>query len=416
MAIGQSFVASVGTPAKIGLVVFDGTAGQRVSLDVTNGTFVCWQLSILNPNGSTLVSPTTLCPNGFFEPVTLPQTGTYTIVIDPPSTETGSTTLRLYDVPPDPTYAIVAGGPAVTATTTVPGQTATLTFAGTAGQRVSLDAANATFGCWQLSIRNPDGSTLHGPATLCPNGFVDPLTLPQAGTYTLVVNPAASETGSVTLTLYDVPPDPTGPIEAGGAAVTATTTVPGQVATRTFTGAIGQRVSLDATNATFTCWQLSLRHPDGSTLHGPATLCPNGFVEPLTLTQTGTHTIIVDPPTNQTGSVTLRLYDVPADATYAVTLGGAAATATITTPGQNARVTFFGTAGPQVTVHATGNALGCLNVTLLKPDTTSLVSTFSCSASFDLVAPPLPVGGTYTVLCDPGGPSTGSITVGVTTP
>jgi hypothetical protein len=43
-------------------------------------------------------------------------------------------------------YSIVAGGARVTVTTTVANENATLTFAGTAGQRVSLKVSGVTIG------------------------------------------------------------------------------------------------------------------------------------------------------------------------------------------------------------------------------------------------------------------------------
>jgi hypothetical protein len=44
--------------------------------------------------------------------------------------------------------------------------------------------------------------------------------------------------------MYDVPADATSSITPGGAAVTLTATVPGQNITFTFTGSVGQRISL----------------------------------------------------------------------------------------------------------------------------------------------------------------------------
>ena len=37
-------------------------------------------------------------------------------------------------------------------------------------------------------------------------GFIDTKTLPQDGIYRIVVDPAGNDVGSLTLTLYDVPP------------------------------------------------------------------------------------------------------------------------------------------------------------------------------------------------------------------
>jgi hypothetical protein len=51
---------------------------------------------MLNPDGTTLVSTTIGTAGGSLDPVTaLPTTGTYTIVVDPVGTYTGSMTLTL---------------------------------------------------------------------------------------------------------------------------------------------------------------------------------------------------------------------------------------------------------------------------------------------------------------------------------
>ncbi len=48
---------------------------------------------------------------------------------------------------------------------------------------------------------------------LCSSGdYLDTVTLPSNGTYRLAIDPVGSNTGSITTTLYDVPPDvPTPP-------------------------------------------------------------------------------------------------------------------------------------------------------------------------------------------------------------
>src|SRR5207253_313450 len=131
---------------------FSGAAGQRVSLNITNGSFgtnTCCaiRVSIQNPDGSNLVSPTYEAnTGGFIDTVTLPTTGTYTIVIDPQGTTTGSGTLNLYDVPADASGSITIGGPSVVTGVGTPGQNARVTFTGTAGQRVNLNLASVTIG------------------------------------------------------------------------------------------------------------------------------------------------------------------------------------------------------------------------------------------------------------------------------
>ena len=129
---------------------------------------------------------------------------------DPQGPVTGSLTLTLYDVPADAAGSAVVGGPAVTVSTTTPGQNAVVSFAGTAGD--GLLARIGPFNCCstRVSVRNPDGSLLAGPVSFNPDG--GPLTahLPTSGTYTLFVDPQGPAEGDlhVRLELDNTAPAP----------------------------------------------------------------------------------------------------------------------------------------------------------------------------------------------------------------
>ena len=139
-------------------------------------------------------------------------------------------------------------------------------------------------------------------------------------------------------------------------------------------------------------------------------------MDPRTLPTSGTYTIVIDPNNTNTGSMTLTLYDVAADPAGSVTVGGSALNVTTTVPGQNATVTFSGTSGQQVTVHVTSNTMSTVTVKLLKPDGSTLTTTTSGSASFNLATQTLSVTGTYTISIDPSGANIGSMNVSVTSP
>src|SRR5205085_528995 len=151
-------------------------------------------------------------------------------------------TLTLYDVPPDTATAITPGGPAVTTAFATPGQNGALTFTGTAGQRISLKVTS-TITRTALSIIEPDSSNLVTPTQVTTAGaYIDTTPLPVTGTYTIVLDPTTTSTGSITLTLYNVAPDISTTIVPGGAAVTTSITTPGQNAALTFNGTAGQRI------------------------------------------------------------------------------------------------------------------------------------------------------------------------------
>ena len=103
-------------------------------------------------------------------------------------------TLTLYDVPPDLTGSIAIGGPPASLTLgPVPGQNATLSFNGTAGQRVSLRLSNVTIGntsCGaRISMLKPDGTNVVPPILVGTFGATINATLPVTGTYSIVVDP-----------------------------------------------------------------------------------------------------------------------------------------------------------------------------------------------------------------------------------
>src|SRR5206468_3421501 len=136
--------------------------------------------------------------------------------------------------------------------------------------------------------------------------------------------------GSVTVTTYDVPPDPTTAVTPtqAGATATLTSTAPGQNFAFTFGGAIGQRISATLSRTGLPSGYLVyLKNPDGSTLAGPVGTPP--FVDAVALVQNGTHRLFIDPAgTPEIGSVTATIYDVPSDATGELIIGGPSLTLT----------------------------------------------------------------------------------------
>ena len=407
VAGGSPVTATVTTPGQNAALTFAGQAGRRVSLKI--GPTCCQTtVTIVNPDGSTLASALTFASGGFIDARILPQSGIYTILVDPAATATGSATLQLYDLPPDVTGPIVPGGSPVTVTLTAPGQNALLNFSGQAGQRMSLKIGPT---CCQttVTIVSPDGSTRTSVLSFTSGGFVEPKTLPQNGTYTVLVDPAATATGSVTLQLYDVPPDVTGPIVPGGSPVTVTLTAPGHSALLSFSGQAGRRVSLKIGP---TCCQttVTIKNPDGSTLTSAVTFASGGFIDTKTLPQSGTYSILVVPATSVTGSVTLQLYDVPPDVTGPIVSGGSPVTVTLTTPGQNALLTFTGQAGQPLTLKV-GPSCCVTTFTIKSPDGSTLaLSTFSTFGG-TVSGKVLPQSGPYTIAIDPQGVVTGSVTV-----
>jgi len=429
VTVGSSMATSaspftVGTPdAPIitGVSPTVGTVGTSVSMTGSNfssqpvNNKVAFNGLLASLSTVTSTSLTTAVPSG--------ATSGHVRVVTPYGSVTST---EDFFVPPSPYTAAqvgptgrMAAGTSTTVTITSTDTIGLILFERPATNRVSLKISGVTLAS-TISIRDVNGITL-GSTTTYIGGtlFIDAVALPLEGTYTILVAPTSSgATGSVTLTLYDVPADVTGPIVPGGAPVSVTTTVPGQNVSLTFAGTATQRVSLVVSGATYGSGltYVYLKKPDGTTLASAFFTGASGFLDIQTLPTAGTYTILVDPWETAIGGATLQLYDVPADATGTITVGGAAVPITVSTPGQNASLTFTGTVNQQVTVHATSNTLFCPTVSLKSSNGSTLTSLFSCSASFDLAPQTLSTADTYTVVIDGFGATTGGMTISVTSP
>jgi YD repeat-containing protein len=405
---GSTVAASITTANKNGLLVFDGLAGQRLSIGFSSATITQFAGSVYRPDGVAMTTPVTYnTTGGGLDIPVLPMDGTYTIFLDPVSTYTGNVTVTLST---EVTGNITPGGAAVPVTISRVGQNARYLFTGTAGNTVSLQLSSVTITTGYVSLIKPDGSVLAGPTSFgTGGGVIDTQVLPTSGTYALLVDPSSTYTGNVTLTLYNQA-DVTGTITIDGTTVTPTLTVPGQRARYTFTGTAGQWVNLGLSSVSITSSTISLLKPDGTTLVSNTISTAGGSVDPTTaLSTTGTYTIVVDPVSTYTGSMTLTL---SAAQTGSMTLDGSSVALSLTRIGQTARYTFSGTTGQWVSLGLTSVTITTATVTLLKPDGTSLAST-SVGTSGGGLEPPstLPTTGTYTIVVDPAGIYTGNITL-----
>ena len=207
--------------------------------------------------------------------------------------------------------------------------------------------------------------------------------------------------------------------------MTVTNTVPGQNIKLTFTGTANQRISLDFSNVSIGSSPgggtlVTILKPDGTTFYGPFSLGTSGtFMDIKTLPAapaSGTYTIKLDPIGANTGSATLKLYTVPADASTTIIKNGATVTPTTTVPGQNATVTFTGVATDPPYTLSLGPSICCtVLVTITGPNgivsdtfgTPIQNSTFNADGSTSPFQ--IPVNGTYTIKVDYVGNGVGAI-------
>lgn len=326
----RSFIVPAAAPAVTSLSASVAVVGASVT--ITGSRFDP------TPTGSQVLV------NGTRAVVTAATSSTLTFTV-PPSATSGPVTVidnngigtgpDLY-VPAAPYQATDIGfrarvslGTATTVTIATAGQQAMLLFTGTKGHKISVLSATGATMTVDATVYAPSGASV-ASLPFGSGSFLDPIVLPESGTYTIFLSPRAPGTGTNVFTVYDVPADATKALTYGTAGSSANT-VPGQNLTYTFSGTAGHRVSLNFTNASL--WALlSVKNPDGTTLVGAINSLGGTWVEPFTLAQTGTYVVYVDPSAATTGTFTVTVYDVPSARTINIdfqhiidehTLGGA---------------------------------------------------------------------------------------------
>jgi YD repeat-containing protein len=422
---GPTSALFVSTPGQQATFTFNGASGQIVALLLDNSQMTnCGSFSLLNPDGSVLVGPENWCGIGYVNiPLTLPQTGTYTIAFMPGLPGSliagiGKLAATIFIVPDDVEGTATIGGPTSALFVSTPGQHADFTFNGTAGQVIAPFLDNSQMvNCGSFSLLNPDGSTLVGPENWCGLGWINtPLTLPQTGIYKIAFVPGTpgaliGGTGPLYLTLLSVPADVMGVSTIGGPTSELIISTPGQHGDFTFAGTTGQVVTFLLDNSQMSnCGSISITNPDSSVLAGPDNWCGIGFVNsaPFTLPQTGTYTITIVPGLGGVlsaaqGPFFATLFAVPGDATGTATIGGPTSTIAIPTPGQHADFSFSGTSGQSVNVFLDATQMSnCVTASVLKPDGSTLVGSTHLCGTGSLNAPlTLPQTGSYTITIVP---------------
>ncbi|MGB2605843.1 MAG: hypothetical protein WBC78_19725 [Candidatus Sulfotelmatobacter sp.] len=336
-------------------------------MNITGTTFSSCTIYLIDPIPPSVNDNWGGCTqNGYFGPFALNQNGTYSFGIIPGSSS-GSLTLSLSV---DTSGTIAINGPAVTATTTVTGQDARLTFEAT-GQRIVVYATNVSNQGALVNLVTPSGSTQA-------NMFIDNSPAGQTffldtqalgfGTYQLWVQHDVSNVGSETLQIASVPADYSKLLPVPGAGKTgAAVRVPGsgnlavgQNASLTINGTLGEKLSFNLSSTIGTnsgsCFG-TLYDPNGAiVLNGPAGYCGVGatYIDTVKLALTGTYTLYLDPQGTATGTITVSINNDQDVTTPTISIGGSAVTATTAVAGQDIRLSFTPTASqPRIAVLAT---------------------------------------------------------------
>ncbi|MEV6522463.1 hypothetical protein AB0M43_11010 [Longispora sp. NPDC051575] len=417
---GPSGTASPTVPGERPTFQFPAVAGERLFVKV-DLRLSPWRttVDIFGPTGAYLKGAEEcggrLCN---LEEVLPTATGTHTIVVRS-GLETSPVSAQVYSSPALPTVAGTLDGPPLTLTAVAAGQQARVTFKALWKQRVGVKLTGGTFSptTTKVQVVDHNGTALITSSTCGTTCYLEAIPDYWASdTYTVIVDPDGTDTGSITLSLTDGREVVT-PTALGDPAVPLAVALPAQRGVATFAGTAGQRVFLQLSGGTYgtaSSATATLRKPDGGTLL--TSNCGVSCVfETFTLPTTGTYSVAYDPKYDLTGTVNFRAWAVAADLAGTVATDGTATAVSTTTPGQNAELTFPGTAGQRIAVKLSGGTYGAADTTVVlrRPDGSTLVQNVSCGASCFLDTRVLPDTGTYSLLVDPEIAAVGGITAQV---
>lgn len=393
---------------------FSATAAQNLTVGITGlantpTSSTGSKVSVYGPGRVQFGSTVTCTPTTGACKVTLnnaPQTGTYSIVVQPNSAFriAGNVTLSTE------LTGSLSAGVAQSINAARAGQNARYTFAGTAGDSssiklygISTTPASQTI---SVTVYRPNGSLYLSNAAASPTTpiVINMGSLPVTGTYSVFLEPASGATWQAQLML-DAGPT----LTVDGATVTPTGSS-GEPLRYRFAGTTGQRLEVGVSGLAYTptgtaASTLELFRPDGISM-GSAS-CPTsgaGACEfnVASLPSTGTFALTITPPAANALSAGTLALSTPATGT--LTIGAAAQTIAVTRPAQTARYTFSGTASQLLRLNWAGTTVSggaSVAVSVLKPDGVQLSAgnfVTGATGGFDIAS--LPSTGTYTVVLD----------------
>jgi YD repeat-containing protein len=358
---GVTTTFSGSAPGQNGYFTFSANAGQSFGLGITSFSFapsgVRANFGVTSPSGALVGAFECVVPSCQFSLFRMPVTGTYRISMEP--VERGSMTVSL-TLSEDLTGTLTTGTPR-NVTLTLPGQNSLLTFTAAANQRYALNVSS-------VSLSPPDKKAwagLYDPSDMLVKWVGAEANVPatyntqalSAGTYSVLVAPAAAATGSAQITVV---PQVGGAIVIDGATRPYNSTVPGENGYFTFAGTAGQNLGVGITNiasvpSSNTTVDFNVLKPDNGLLVNWSCEPPGCSGPLLNLPVTGTYAITMT--TTAAGAYRTVSFGLTMSEDVAGTLvAGAPQSISLSVPGQQAVLTFTATQGQSVTVTASSVA------------------------------------------------------------
>ncbi len=377
LTLGTFIDDAIDAPGQQDTYTFEGTAGQRLYFDGLDASSSI-SAQLFSPSGGSLFNRRT---DGDQAPLTITETGTYQLVLDVSGDTTGDYSFRLSSIADEDELEFdtaISG-------TLDPGVTSKVyQFMGTAGQRLYFDnlSEERFGGTWNLY--NPLNQSIGGTSL----GFDFEATLVTDGLYTLILD-GTNTTETVDFNFRVVDAVSTITELTLGTLVSDTIDAPGKENIYTFEGTAGQRIYFDGQEtANFNLFAQLLSPTDSSLFN----LRTDNDSNVITLLESGTYQLIVNPSGETTGNYSFNLFDladVPElnfNQTYTGTLS----------PGVESELyQFTGQAGQRLFLDDLGSGNG--GTWRLYGLSNQIISNNSLGFDFEVV---LPTDGTYVFVLD----------------
>jgi hypothetical protein len=310
--LGRKLRVTLSTADKIALAVFDGVRGKRASLKLSGAAVPFSTVTLYDVTGAPLWTGFSGGPNDLIGPLRLPATGSFTLLIDPYSNETGAMSVEAHDLPEDIEGQITPDGPSVPVSLKAPGQEARLTFDAVAGDRFGVGATGIHYnasGLLYIEVLDPDGRLVVRGDTIGDAARADTGPLPAAGRHTVAVRPQDAITVELTLTLSSALRVD---VAVSGPAVTVNMARPGQLAVARFTGTAGSRLKLVFTAVQIGgaggsgAIELKLTSPSGVDIKSDVIIgAAEVALDPLP--EAGSYSLLLDPMDARTAKLSLAV-------------------------------------------------------------------------------------------------------------
>lgn len=200
---GSSANLNVAQTGKIGILMFDGTTGQRLGLGVSGVTTTpsggYFYVSILDTKNHVIAAEATIgSTGGTLDIPPLPATGTYSIMVRTSGIYTASAT---YTLSTDLAGSVVVDGATASININRIGRNSAYTFTANAGDYLTVATTSVVIaGGGTLRLLRPNGLEL-AYGSLTSGGYFNAPVALESGTYTAFVSPAAPNTGTFELTV-----------------------------------------------------------------------------------------------------------------------------------------------------------------------------------------------------------------------